>query len=315
MANMERLVTLFGGGGFLGRYVVQELLAAGVRVRIAERNPGNAWSLRTQGGLGQIQFVAADILRPESAGKAAAGSDAVINLVGILKGDFNRIHVAGAANAASAAAAAGASAFVQISAIGADAAAVSAYARSKGEGEAAVRAAFPAATIIRPSILFGPEDQFVNRFARLAQLSPAIPVIKSDARFQPAWVVDVARAVAQAALHPELHGGNIYELGGPQTISMAELNHWIGEAIGARRTFLPIPDAVAAAMARFGGWLPGAPITWDQWLMLQKDNVVAPDARGFAAFGIEPTPLAAVAPEWLVQYRRHGRFAYTRNAA
>jgi NADH dehydrogenase len=311
---MDRLVTLFGGGGFLGRYVAQELLKAGARMRIAERNPQDAWFLKPLGGLGQTQFVSADVTRAESAARAARGSDAVINLVGILKGDFERVHVEGARNAANAAREAGAGAFVQIAAIGADPRSESAYGRTKGEGEAVARAAFPATTILRPSILFGAEDQFVNRFARMAQLMPLLPVIRPKVRFQPAWVGDVARAIAAAALDPGAHGGKTYELGGPQTLTMEELNAWICKAIGRKRTLLPVPDDAGRLMARFG-WLPGAPMTWDQWLMLQRDNVAGGDMPGFEAFGISPAPLAAVAPAWLVPYRRHGRFDATRRSA
>jgi NADH dehydrogenase len=310
---MDRLVTLFGGGGFLGRYVAQELLKAGARVRIAERDPRDAWFLKPLGGLGQTQFVSADITRPESAARAARGSDAVINLVGILKGDFERVHVVGARNAAAAAREAGADAFVQISAIGADPRSPSAYGRTKSEGEAAAREAFPGTAILRPSILFGPEDRFVNRFARMVQLMPVVPMIRPKARFQPAWVNDVARAVAAAALDPGRHRGKTYELGGPQVLDMEELNAWICAATGRRRTLLPVPDDAARLMARFG-WLPGAPMTWDQWLMLQRDNVAAEGAPGFDAFGISPAPLAAVAPAWLVQYRRHGRFDAARRS-
>ena len=304
----DGLVTVFGGGGFLGRYVVQELLKAGARVRVAERDPSDSFFLKPLGGLGQTQFVAADVRSAESAARAARGSSAVVNLVGVLKGDFAGFHVAGARHAAQAARLAGAGAFVQVSAIGADATAESAYARSKGEGEAAAREAVSGATIIRPSILFGPEDKFVNRFAAMARLMPAVPVIKGSAKFQPAWVADVARAIAAAVLDPRVHGGQTYELGGPQVISMAELNRWILEATGRERAIVEVPDAAAALMAKLGGWLPGAPITWDQWLMLQKDNVVSPDAKGFDAFEISPTPLAAAASGWLVQYRKHGRF-------
>lgn len=307
---MNGLVTLFGGGGFLGRYVARELLKAGARVRIAERDPRKAWFLRPQGGLGQTQFVAADITRPASLAAAVAGSSAVVNLVGILKGDFDAVHVAGARNVAEAARAAGAEALVQLSAIGADPNAQSHYGRSKGEGEAAVRQAFPAATILRPSILFGMEDRFVNRFAAMARV-PVLPVIRAETKLQPAFVVDVARAVAAAALDPATHGGHLYELGGPQTLTMRELNMWIADAIGRRPAIVLVPDDAARLMARLGGWLPGAPITWDQWLMLQRDNVVATGAAGFEAFGISPAPLAAVAPAWLVRYRRHGRFGRT----
>lgn len=305
---MNALVTLFGGGGFVGRYVAQELLKAGARVRLAERDPRHAWFIKPLGGLGQTQLAAADITKIDSVARAVAGSDVVINLVGILAGDFDSVHVAGARNVAEAARDAGVGTLVHVSAIGADAAAESAYARSKGEGEAAVRAAFADATIIRPSVLFGPEDQFVNRFAGLARL-PVLPVIRGSARLQPAFVADVARAIAAAALDSTSFAGRTFELGGPETLSMAELNAWIAKAAGRDPAIVEIPDGVARLMVRLGGWLPGAPITWDQWLMLQKDNVVASDAEGFAAFGIQPTPLEAVAPGWLVQYRRNGRFA------
>jgi uncharacterized protein YbjT (DUF2867 family) len=301
---MDELVTLFGGGGFLGRYVAQELLRSGARVRIAERDPLDSFFLKP---LGQAQSLRADITKPETLDRAVQGADVVINLVGILKGRFDAVHVEGARNAAAAAAAAGARRFVQISAIGADAQAQSAYARSKGQGEQAVRGAFPGATIIRPSILFGPEDGFINKFAGMISLAPLIPVIRPDVRFQPAWVVDVARAVAQAALSPET-AGETFELGGPQTLSMLELQRWIADAVGRAPKLVALPDPLAAAMAKFG-WLPGAPITWDQWLMLQHDNVVSPGAKGFADLDIRPAPLAAVAPTWLVRYRRQGRFS------
>ena len=311
---MDRLVTLFGGGGFLGRYVAQELLRAGARVRIAERDPGDAWFVKPLGGLGQTQFVAADVTRPGSVVAAVAGAHAVVNLVGILKGDFTGVHARGAANVAKAAADAGAGALVQISAIGADPQAESAYGRSKGEGEIAVRDAFPGVTIIRPSLIFGPEDSFVNRFAAMARF-PVLPVIRPTLRLQPAFVNDVARAVAAAALDPAGHGGRLYELGGPQVMTMRELNAWIAHEIERDPAIVPVPDIVAGMIAKLGGWLPGAPITWDQWLMLARDNVVAAGAEGFAAFGIAPAPLAAVAPGWLVRYRRHGRFTRTRTPA
>ena len=306
---MVALVTLFGGGGFLGRYVAQELMKTGARVRIAERDPSGAYALKPLGGLGQTQFVSASITDPASTRRAVEGADAVINLVGVLAGDFQKLHVDGARTAAEAAKAAGATAFVQISAIGADPASASAYGRSKAEGEAAVAQAFPGATIVRPSILFGPEDKFVNKFAGLAATLPVLPVIRGPVRFQPAWVGDVAQAIAQAALHPETHAGKTYELGGPRAISMAELNAWIAAEVGTKPVLLSIPDQVASLMVRFGGWMPGAPITADQWAMLQTDNVPAPGAPGFAAFGIEPKPLEAVAPSWLVRYRRQGRFS------
>lgn len=311
---MAGLVTVFGGGGFLGRYVAQALLARGARVRIVSRDPRSAWFLKPLGNLGQTEFVAADIRRAASVERAVIGSDAVVNLVGVLTGDFHAMHVAGAAHIARAAAAARAGALVHVSAIGADPASPSAYGRSKGEGELGVRELFPAATIVRPSILFGPEDNFVNKFAGMAAALPMVPVLKGDARFQPAWVADVAQTIAIAALEPGRHGGRTYELGGPEVLTMAGLNRWVAGAIGRTPRIIELPDAIGGAMAALG-FLPGAPITKDQWAMLQRDNVVAPGAEGFAAFGIDPTPLAAVAPQWLVRYRRQGRFGRDATAA
>jgi uncharacterized protein YbjT (DUF2867 family) len=305
--TMSRLVTLFGGGGFLGRYVAQELLKAGARVRIAERKPSDAFFVKPQGGLGQTQFVAADVTRADSAARAAIGSDSVINLVGILKGDFDRVHREGAANAAAAARTVGASAFVQLSAIGADPESPSAYGRSKAAGEAAAREAYAGATIIRPSILFGQEDAFVNRFAGL-QAAPVVPVLRGSVKFQPLWVADAAKAIAAAALQPEAYAGQTYELAGPEVLTMQELQDWIAKATGRSPNFVPVPDVVGNLLS-FGGFLPGAPITRDQWRMLLSDNVASAGASGLEAFGLVPTPIEAVAPSWLVQYRPHGRFA------
>ena len=299
----DRLVTVFGGGGFIGRYAVQALLARGARVRLATRDPRRAYFLKPLGGLGQTQAVAADLGRPDTVVRAVEGADAVVNLVGTFATRaMVRIHVDGARTVAQAAAAAGAAALVHLSAIGADAAGASRYAKTKGDGEAAVRAAFPAATILRPSVVFGPEDQFLNRFAQLIARAPVVPVLRAPARFQPVFAGDVAAAIALAATEPERFAG-IYELGGPETPSMAALLHWIAREIGRPAArFIELPDIAGAAIAA-AGFLPGAPITRDQWLMLQQDNVVALDAAGLAAFGIVPTPMAAVAPGWLVRYR------------
>jgi NADH dehydrogenase len=300
------LVTVFGAGGFLGRYVAQSLLKTGVRIRAAGRDPRRAWYLKPLGGLGQVQFVRADVTDRAAVAAAVQGSDAVINLVGILKGAFQRIHVDGARNVAEAAAAAGVPALVHISAIGADPEAESAYGRTKGEGEQAVRDAFPAATIIRPSIAFGQEDDLINRFARMARLMPILPVIRPGWKLQPVHAADLGKAIALAALDPR-HAGQTYELGGPNVITMAELNRWICETTGRRRAIAELPDPIGKAIARLTGWLPMAPLTWDQWLMMQQDNVAT--GPGFEAFGLHPAPLAAVAPAWLVPFRRHGRFA------
>ncbi len=303
----DSVVTVFGGSGFIGRYVVRELLAAGARVRIAGRSPGDGWFLKTQAGLGQTQFVAADVRRRDSVARALAGATAAVNLVGILTGDFDAFHVEGARNVAQEAASAGCNAFVHVSAIGADPASPSRYGKSKGEGEAAVRDAFPNATILRPSIVFGREDQFVNRFASLIRLLPVVPIIRGPAKFQPVFVGDVAKAVVGALADLPAYGGKTLELGGPEVISMGALNRWIAKVTAHKRIFIDMPDVVAGAMAAGLGWMPGAPMTRDQWLMLQSDNVVTA-TDGLALMGISPTPLEAVADDWLVQYRRHGRF-------
>ena len=302
----DRLITLIGGGGFLGRYVAQALLAGGSRVRIAQRDPRRAFFLKPLGGLGQTQFVAADLSNPESVARAIAGSDAVVNLVGILSGDFRKVQVEGARIVAEAAAAAGVQALIHISAIGADRASASAYGRSKGDGEAAVLAAFPAATILRPSIVFGREDQFVNRFAALIAAAPVVPVLRTATKFQPVYVGDVASAVVAALGHPDRAVGKTLELGGPDIVSMGALIRWIAKATGRKARLLELPDPVGAAIASFG-FLPGAPITKDQWKMLANDNVVT-GADGLALLGIVPTPLDAVAPGWLVRYCKGGRF-------
>ena len=306
----DALVTVFGGGGFVGRYVVQALLKAGARVRLAERSPKNAYYLKAQANLGQITYIAADITRPETLAPAVAGADAVVNLVGSFA-DMQHIHVDGARNLAEASAAAGVGAFVHLSAIGADSESRSAYGRTKGDGEAAVRAAFPKAIIVRPSIIFGREDAFINRFAGLIRALPIVPIIGGATKFQPVFAGDVGDAVASVLANLSAHGGKTYELGGPQVLSMTDLNVWIAEKTSRTPFFIEVPDAVSAVMATLTGWLPGAPITRDQWLMLQKDNVVAPRAKGLAALGVQPTPLDAVAPGWLLIYKRHGRFGAT----
>lgn len=308
MATRDRLVVLFGGGGFIGRYAAQAIMRTGARVRFAERDPRRAFFLKSLGALGQSQFVAADITRPETVARAVEGADSVVNLVGTFGKTMARVHVDGARAVAEAAARAGAEALVHISAIGADANGASRYAQSKGAGEDAVAQAFPAATILRPSVVFGQEDQFLNRFAQLIARAPVVPVLRAPVRFQPVFVSDVADAIARAATDPAPFAGQTYELGGPDTPTMAELLRWIAGEVRRPPNFVELPDFAGGLIAR-AGFLPGAPITRDQWLMLQQDNVVAPGAPGLEAFGIVPTPMAAVAPAWLVRFRRMGRFA------
>jgi uncharacterized protein YbjT (DUF2867 family) len=301
------LVTVFGGGGFIGRYVCEALLKAGARVRVAERDPRKAFFLQPLGGVGQVSAVAADLTRPASVDLAVENADAVINLVGTFRGDLDQVHVEGAKRAAAAAKAVGASAFVHVSAIGADPDSQSDYGRTKGLGENAVRKAFPRATLIRPSTVFGAEDDFTNRFARMAQW-PFLPVIAPNTRFQPVYVRDLGRAIAAAALDPKVHGGKTYELAGPAIMTMRQLNETVVQMAGQHPDIVDVPDFLGGAIALFG-FLPGAPLTRDQWIMLQKDNVADGGATGFKAFGIIPTPLDAVAPEWLGRYKTGGRFA------
>jgi uncharacterized protein YbjT (DUF2867 family) len=310
----NKLVTVFGGGGFVGRYVVQALLQTGARVRIAERSPGNAFTLKAQANLGQIQFVAADITRPETLPAAIEGADAVVNLVGILKGDFDGVHVTGARNVAEAAKAAGVGAYLHMSALGADVNSASNYGRSRGEGEAAVRAVLPDSIILRPSIVFGREDQFINRFAQMIRIAPVMPVIGGGAKFQPVFAGDVGQAAAKALSDASTHAGATFTLGGPKVMSMAEINQWIADNTGHKPFFVDVPDFIAEGMATLTGWLPGAPITKDQWLMLQSDNIVPDGEAGFEALGMTPTPIDLVAPQWMVQYRKNGRFGKGANA-
>lgn len=302
-----QLITVFGGGGFIGRYVAEALMKAGARLRVAERHPRRAWYLQPLGSVGQVSTIAADLERPETIAHAVEGADAVINLVGIFRGNLELVHVHGADKLAAAARAAGAKAFVHVSAIGADPDSPSDYGRTKGLGEQAVRSTFPNATIIRPSTVFGPEDQFTNRFASMARF-PLLPVIAPGTRFQPVFVRDLGRAIATAALDSGKHGGKTYELAGPQVFTMRELNAEIAEMAGQSPELVDLPDFMAAAIASLG-FLPGAPLSHDQWLMLQKDNVASGQQPGFKAFGITPTPMEAAAPEWLSRFRKGGRFA------
>ena len=301
------IVTVFGGGGFIGRYVCEALLKSGARVRVAERDPRKAFYLQPLGQVGQVSAVVADLRRPSTIDLAVRKSDAVINLVGTFGGDLDKVHVEGAGKAAAAARAAGAEAFVHVSAIGADEDSPSDYGRTKGLGEGAVRQAFPQATIIRPSTVFGAEDNFTNRFASMSRF-PILPVVAAKSRFQPVFVRDLGRAIAAAALDPKVHGGKTYELAGPEVMTMRELNERVAAMAGQDPEIVDVPDFLAGAMSLLG-FLPGAPLTRDQWLMLQKDNVADGGASGFKAFGITPTPLAAVAPEWLGRYKTGGRFA------
>ena len=303
--------TVFGGSGFLGRYVVKRLAETGARVVAAARRPERAGFLGPMGAVGQIAPVAADIGDAAAVAAAVRGSDLVVNLVGILaesrRRSFPAVHVDGARRVAEAAADAGAARLVHVSALGADAASPSAYARSKAAGEAAARAAFPDAVVLRPSVLFGPEDNFLNRFAALARVVPALPLVHGGrTRFQPVYVRDVAEALARAAARPDA-AGRTWELGGPAVYSFTELLEWT-MAITGRRAFLaPLPEWFLSLQARLFELLPDPPLTRDQIALLRRDNVVSDgDVGRFEDLGIKPVPLEAVAPEWLSRHRRGG---------
>ena len=307
---MRQVATVFGGAGFIGRHVVQRLAKQGYTVRIAGRDTEKAGRLRTLGDVGQVVPVAASVAHDASVARAVAGADVVVNLVGILferkRGNFQRIHAEGVGSIARLAAASGVRRLVHISAIGADPGSESLYARSKGEGEQAVRAAFPEATILRPSVVFGPDDQFFNRFAGLAALLPVMPVVEGQTRFQPVHVGDVADA-AMAAIARDDAAGRVYELGGPRVMTMRQVLEFVLEHTHRRRPMVPMPRALVAFQARIGEWLPNPPLTRDQLILLRRDNVVAADAAGLAALGLSPKAVEAVVPAYLARYRPGGR--------
>jgi NADH dehydrogenase len=303
------VATVFGGSGFIGRYVVKRLAAAGHIVRVAVRDPEAALFLKPMGAVGQIVPFAAGVTNPAAVASAVAGADIVVNLVGILAerrpGDFARVQADGPKTIAAAAAAAGVKRLVQISAIGADPKSPSLYAKSKGQGEEAVRAAFPAATILRPSIVFGPEDQFFNRFGSMASLSPFLPVIAGGTKFQPVYVGDVADAVMAALTRPEA-AGRIYELGGPQVFTFRDLMAWILTETKRKRRLIELPMWLAEIQATVLENLPGKLLTRDQLLLLTKDNVVGHGVLSLSELGIVPTPIDLVVPQYLARFQPGG---------
>ena len=304
------VVTVFGGAGFLGRAVVSALARQGAHVRVAGRRPDEALRCKPMGDVGQVASVPANIRNDASVAAAVDGADAVVNLVGILyesgRQTFDAVHRDGAGRIARAAAAAGVAQLVHVSAIGADPGAASNYARSKGEGEQAVKAAFDKAVILRPSILFGPDDDFFNRFAAMARIAPALPLIGGGGtRFQPAYVCDVADAVV-AALNNQDTAGRTYELGGPQIYSFGQLLELLLTVIDRRRLLIPVPFWAAMAQAFFLELFPVPPLTRDQVRLLRRDNVVTEGIAGFADLGISPTAPEIILPTYLSRFRRGG---------
>ncbi len=310
-----QLIALVGGSGFIGTHVAQALLARGARLRVCSRHPERGYRVKTLGGLGRVQLVAVDVTKPHTLEVALTGCDAVVNLVGAFKGDLDAVQGSGAGQLAAIARAKGAKAFVHMSAIGAEASSSVAYASSKAAGEAAVLAAFPEAVVLRPSVVFGEDDAFINLFAGLIASAPVMPVFAADSRFQPVFVDDVADAVANVLAAPALFAGRTFELGGPEAITIGDLNRRIARAAGRAPVFLELPDGVSAAFAALTGWLPGAPMSRDQWVMLRQGNVVSGTLPGLAELGVQARPLELFLDRWMVRYRKHGRFGARTKAA
>lgn len=311
----DSLVTVFGGSGFLGRHVVRALAMRGYRVRVAVRRPELAGFLQPLGFVGQIQISQANVRYPESVARAVDGAEAVVNLVGVLaeggRQSFDAVHAFGARAVAAATAAQGVP-LVHLSAIGADAHSPSGYGRSKAAGETVVRATVPDAVIFRPSVVFGQEDEFFNRFAAMARLSPALPLIGGGVtKFQPVFAGDVAAAVL-AAVDGKAKAGTTYELGGPEVRTFRELMELMLAEIGAKRVLVDLPFGLASFMAKLTQWAPGAPLTVDQVDMLRSDNVVSQAAiaegRTLAGLDLTPTSLAVVLPTYLWRFRKAGQF-------
>jgi NADH dehydrogenase len=320
----QRLAVVFGGSGFIGRNVVRELARRGWRVRVAVRRPHHAQFLRPMGAVGQIQLFQANVRHRPSIEQALIGADAVVNLVGILhqsgSQSFARVQAMGAAAIAELAAKAGVENFVHVSAIGADAASNSLYARTKGEAEGAVSAAIPTAAILRPSVVFGPEDKFFNKFAELMTMAPAfapLPLLFGGGatKFQPVYVDDVADAVCAALENPAARG-RVFELGGPRTYTFRQLLEFVLRETGHRRILVPVPFSLAPVIGLAGeaiGALPffAPPITRDQIRLLRHDNVVntASGAGTLADLGVTPATVESVVPPYLVRFRKYGQFA------
>lgn len=319
-ASSAGLVTIFGGSGFVGRHAVRALARDGWRIRAASRRPDLAGHLQPMGAVGQIHAVQANLRFPASIAEAVTGADVVINSVGVLastgKQTFDAVHDEGAREVAKAAKSAGAKTFIHVSAIGADAQSNSRYARSKAEGERAVLEEFPGAVILRPSIVFGPEDEFFNRFAAMAQMSPFLPLIGGgETRFQPVYVGDVAAAI-KAVVDGKAKPGTIYELGGPEVLSFRELLERTMTYADRSRFFLRLPFWAAKLQAIATSPLPNSlrPVTLDQIRLLQRDNVVSKkaidDGRTLAGLGItQPHTIEAIVPGYLERFKRKGQYA------
>lgn len=310
----QKIITILGGTGFVGRYVVKHLADKGYTLRIVARNPDAALHLKTAGNVGQIVLVKGNIARPDTLSPLLTGSYAVINLVGILfesgKQNFAALHAQGAEKLALAAKSKGVKRFIQMSSLGVDRAIASHYARTKALGERAVLAAFPDATILRPSVIFGPEDNFFNQFACMASIAPFLPVIGGGkTKFQPVYVGDVARAIC-ACIEQAGTAGQIFELGGPQVMSFREIFEYILKITRRRRKLLTMPFAVASAIAPLAQFLPPPfKFTSDQVNLLKYNNVVSRDHKTLADLGITPTAVEMVVPEYLDRFSKSNKAA------
>ena len=320
MSFRYQIVTVFGGSGFIGRHLIRRLARSGAIVRIATRNPNKAQFLKTAGAVGQIVPLAVDVRSDESVARAVDGADVVVNLIGALYNDgpwtVEAAHVQAAGRIARLAKAAGAQRLVHVSAIGANAKSAAEYGRTKAAGEKAVLAAFPEATILRPSIVFGPEDQFFNRFGAMAQVAWALPLIGGGkTRFQPVYVGDVAEAIT-AALHEPAAQGRTYELGGPTVYPFKELLALTLKEVHRKRLLLPLPWKLAETLGGLFEKIPliTPPLTKDQVEMLKTDNVVSASAPGLADLGITPTTVEVTVPTYLSRFIVGGRYAAARES-
>ncbi|MEM7177018.1 MAG: complex I NDUFA9 subunit family protein [Pseudomonadota bacterium] len=304
------LVTIIGGSGFVGRYVAQALAKRGWRVRVACRRPNEALFVKPYGAVGQVEPVQCNIRNQASVAQVIAGSDAVVNCVGVLfesgQNTFEDVQAEGAGCVARVAAEAGVARLVHLSAIGADRQSPAQYARTKADGEQAVLDAFTDAVILRPSIIFGTEDQFFNRFAAMTRMSPILPLIGAETKFQPVWVQDVAEAAARAVEGKVAPG--TYELGGPNVYTFRELMTLMLDVVKRQRLLVNIPFFAARLKASVLQMLPNPPLTVDQVRLLEHDNVVHEDAKGFAEIGIVPVAPEAVIESYLYAYRPYGQY-------
>ena len=300
-----KTVVLMGGSGFLGSHIAQALLARGARLRIASRHPDKAWGLKPLANLGQIQLMRCDATSRTQVEQAVRGADAVVNCVGSFAGNLARLMGDAPGWMAAAAQAGGAQAFVHVSAIVPEDHAGNRYAEAKRRGEEQVRSAFPNATILRPSLLFGKGGGVTSLFAPLIARLPMLPVFGAEAKVQPAYVNDVAEAAARAVAEPVKYGGKTFELAGPEVLTMLDLHQRIAAGQRRKPVFLPMPDSIAAAFAA----LPGTPMNADQWGLLKAGNVASVESSGFEALGIAPKPLGLFLDDWMVAYRKNGRFS------